>query len=189
MRVGSNSILLLLVLVGAYIVPAIGQNNFSGPNKAIVSDFQKHVDAYVKLRERLEKQLPDMPKKATPEQIEAHKAALLKSVQASRVGVKHGDIFTPQASVLVRQIIKDDFKGRERRELRRDVFEAETKGVPVKVNASYPESKELMEMSPSLLLALPQLPKQIRYRFVGTNLLLVDRENNLILDYMTNALP
>ena len=77
----------------------------------------------------------------------------------------------------------------ERQELRRDVFEAETKGVPVKVNAAYPEAKELMEMPPSLLLALPQLPKQIRYRFVGTNLLLVDRESNLILDYMTNALP
>jgi hypothetical protein len=44
-------------------------------------------------------------------------------------------------------------------------------------------------MPPSLLLALPQLPKQVRYRFVGTSLLLVDRENHLIVDYMTNALP
>ncbi len=182
-------VFIFLLLVGASFIPAIGQNNFSGANKTIVSGFQKHVDDYVALRERLEKQLPDMPKKATPEQIEAHKAALLKSVQASRVGAKHGDIFTPEASALVRQIIKNDFKGRERQELRRDVFEAETKGVPVKVNAAYPEAKELMEMPPSLLLALPQLPKQIRYRFVGTNLLLVDRESNLILDYMTNALP
>jgi hypothetical protein len=38
-------------------------------------------------------------------------------------------------------------------------------------------------------LKLPQLPKQIRYRFVGTNMLLVDRENGLIIDFMTNALP
>jgi hypothetical protein len=44
-------------------------------------------------------------------------------------------------------------------------------------------------MSPTLLLALPQLPKQVRYRFVGTNLLIVDRENHLIVDYMTNPLP
>ena len=82
-----------------------------------------------------------------------------------------------------------EMKGRERREFRETVFEAETKGVPVKVNAAYPESKELTEMPPSLLLALPQLPKQVRYRFVGTNLLLVDRENNLIIDYMPRALP
>jgi hypothetical protein len=57
------------------------------------------------------------------------------------------------------------------------------------VNAVYPEKSELLEMPPSLLLVLPQLPKQVRYRFVGTNLLLVDRENHLIIDYMANALP
>jgi hypothetical protein len=44
-------------------------------------------------------------------------------------------------------------------------------------------------MPPTLLLRLPHLPKQIRYRFVGPNLLLVDRENGLIIDFMNNALP
>ena len=98
-------------------------------------------------------QLPKLPKKATAEEIQAHKAALLKSVQAARAGAKHGDVFTPAASTLVRNIIKAEFKGRDRRELRETVFEAETKGVPIKVNAAYPEAKELTEMPPSLLLA------------------------------------
>ena len=66
---------------------------------------------------------------------------------------------------------------------------AENKDVPVKVNVVYPDSKEQLEMPPALLLNLPQLPKQLRYRFVGTNLLLLDRENGLIIDYLTNALP
>jgi hypothetical protein len=57
------------------------------------------------------------------------------------------------------------------------------------VNYPYPESQEVLEMAPTLLLRLPQLPKQLRYRFVGPNLLLLDRENGLIIDYMTNALP
>lgn len=168
---------------------AFGQNNFSAANRATVSDFEKNAKEYSSLRERLEGQLPKLPKKATPEQIEAHKAALLKSVQTARVGVKRGDIFTPAAATFIRVLLKAEFKGRERRELRSSVFEAETKGVPLKVNAAYPEAVELVEMPPSLLLALPQLPKQIRYRFVGTNMLLVDRESNLIIDYMTNALP
>jgi hypothetical protein len=47
----------------------------------------------------------------------------------------------------------------------------------------------LLEMPATLLLRLPQLPKQVRYRFVGRNMLLVDRENGLIVDYMTNAVP
>ena len=84
----------------------------------------------------------------------------------------------------------DDFKGRERVEFRDTVLrEAENKAVPLRVNYPYPESQELMEMPPTLLLRLPQLPKQLRYRFVRQNLLLVDRENGLIVDYMTKALP
>ena len=44
-------------------------------------------------------------------------------------------------------------------------------------------------MPPTLLLRLPQLPKQVKYRFVRNNLFLVDRENALILDFMTEVLP
>lgn len=188
MRMRKYSAFLVGVLA-FFASTAVAQNNFSAANRTIVANFEKNATEYSGLRERLEGGLPKLPKKATPEQIEAHKAALLKSVQTARVGAKRGDIFTPDAAVFIRGLIKSEFKGRDRLELRSSVFEAETKGVPMKVNAAYPEAVELVEMSPSLLLALPQLPKQIRYRFVGTNLLLVDRESNLIVDYMTNALP
>ena len=69
------------------------------------------------------------------------------------------------------------------------ILEAETQGVPIRVNSPYPQSKELAEIPPTLLLILPQLPKQLRYRFVSRHLLLVDRENRLIVDYMLDALP
>ena len=178
----------VLAALAFLVLPTVGQN-FTGANKVIATEFETRAKNYAELRERIEGTLPKLPKKATPEQIEAHKGALLKAVQAARVGAKRGDIFTVGASEMIRGLLKAEFKGRDRRELRSDVFEAETKGVPLKVNAAYPESKELIEMPPSLLLALPQLPKQVRYRFVGTNMLLVDRESNLIVDYMTNALP
>lgn len=179
----------LIVVLALFSLTVTAQNTFTAQDKAIVSDFEKRAKEYSKFREKLEGQLPKLPKKATPEQIEAHKTALQKSVQAARIGEIRGNTFTPEASGLIRSIIKAEFKGRDRRELRKTVFEAETKGVITKVNFSYPESKELLEMPPSLLLALPQLPKQLRYRFVGTNLLLVDRENNVIVDYMPDALP
>jgi hypothetical protein len=73
--------------------------------------------------------------------------------------------------------------------VREEILEAETAGVPLKVNYTYPESKELVQVPPTLLLKLPQLPKQVKYRFVGRHLLLVDRENGLIVDYMLNAFP
>lgn len=179
----------LIVVLAFFSLPAAAQNTVTAPDKPVIADFERRVKEYSTLRERIEGRMTKLPKKATPEQIEAHKTALQKSVQAARIGAKRGDIFTSEASRLIRSIIKAEFKGRDRRDLRKDVFEAETKGVVVKVNFGYPEAKELIEMPPSLLLALPQLPKQVRYRFVGTNLLLVDRENGIIIDYMTNALP
>src|SRR6185369_12873013 len=110
--------------------------------------------------------------------------------RAARAGAKHGDIFTPKAAALVRATIKDEFKGKDRVELLKTVLvESEVKALPLRVNYPYPETKEQLEMPPPLLLRLPQLPKQIRYRFVGDSMLLVDRENGLILDYMTGALP
>lgn len=151
--------------------------------------FEGRVKHYSTLREGLEATLPKLPKDATPEQITAHKAAFQELVRQARAGAKQGDIFTPEAAQLIRAAIREEFKGRERAELREAVFEAGLQGVAVRVNNTYPESKELLEMPPTLLLRLPQLTKHVRYRFVGPNLLLVDRENGLIVDYMTNALP
>jgi hypothetical protein len=89
----------------------------------------------------------------------------------------------------LRSLIKTEFKGTDRAELRKTVLEADTKGVPLRVNYPYPETKELAEMPPTLLLRLPPLPKEVKYRFVNRHLLLVDTDNGLIVDYMLNALP
>ncbi|MDQ3802740.1 MAG: hypothetical protein M3416_02660 [Acidobacteriota bacterium] len=174
--------------------PAFAQTQGAQPalsdaDREVASAFEKRVKEYADLRERLEEKLPKLPKDATPEQIATHKKSFQEMVRAARSGAKHGDVFTPEAAALIRSLIRRTFQGKDRAELRETVFEAETKGVPVRVNYTYPETKELVEMPPTLLLNLPQLPKQVRYRFVGRNLLLVDRENGLIVDYMTNALP
>ena len=165
------------------------QAALSEADKQVAAAFEKRVKEYSNLRERFEGKLPKLSKDATPEQIAAHKKAFQEMVRSARTGAKHGDMFTPEAAALIRSTIKRTFQGKDRAELRRTVFEAETQGVTVRVNHTYPETKELVQMPPTLLLNLPQLPKQVRYRFVGSNLLLVDRENGLIIDYMTGALP
>jgi len=157
--------------------------------RRLVVDFRERVKDYTKMREAIELKMPKLPKESTPEQIQAHKTELEERVRAARAGAKRGELFTPGIAAFIRKTIKSEYKGKELVELRKAVLEADTKGVPLRVNHTYPESKELVEMSPTLLLKLPQLPKQVRYRFVGRNMLLVDRENGLIVDYMLNALP
>ncbi|HEX8127867.1 MAG TPA: hypothetical protein VF527_02120 [Pyrinomonadaceae bacterium] len=157
--------------------------------REMVVAFQERVKDYSKLRESIEDKMPKLSKESTPEQIQAHKTEFEKRVREARAGAKPGELFTPDITAYIRATINGEFKGRERKELRETVLEADTKGVPLRVNYTYPETKELVEMPPTLLLKLPQLPKQLRYRFVSRNLLLVDRENDLIVDYMLDALP
>lgn len=155
----------------------------------IASEFKTRVRDYTQRREALEAELPQLSKQATAEEIAEHKSALLNKVLADRKGARRGYIFTPEAEKLIRSVVIEHYPARDRMELRKELAEAENKTVTVKVNAVYPEAAELVEMPPTLLLALPGLPKQVRYRFVGNNLLIVDRENHVIVDYMTNALP
>ena len=157
--------------------------------KETISAFQKQVKQYVRVRNRVARRLPHISKDATPEQIEAHKEAFEDAVRKVRPNSKPAQIFSPDIATYIRTKIRSEFKGEDRREIRETILEADTRGVPLRVNYQYPEAKELAEVPATLLLKLPQLPKEVKYRFARKHLLLVDRENGLIVDYMTNALP
>ncbi len=157
--------------------------------KQLIESFNRHVKDYLKQRERAKATIPPLAKNANPEQIDAHQKAFVKALQAMRAGTKAGYIFNPESASYLRAIIKTEFAPHEKAEIRRPALEADNKGVPLKVNYPYPDSKEFTEMPPTLLLKLPQLPKELKYRYVGRQLLLVDTDNNLIVDYMLDALP
>jgi hypothetical protein len=182
-----------IVFCPILVMVTSGQNQsnakLSDVDKQAISRFEGRVKDYLKLRNDVKAKLPKLSKDSTPEQIESYKKNFEEALRAARAGAKPGDVFNTEGSSYIRRTLKAEFQGRDRAQIREIVFEAENKGVPLRVNYPYPESQELTEMPPTLLLQLPQLPKEIRYRFVGRNMLLVDRDNNLIIDYMTNALP
>jgi hypothetical protein len=167
----------------------------SSVDKITVKRFEQRVKDYMKLRNRVKARLPKLSKDSTPAQIETYRENFEAAMRNTRIGAKRGDIFNHDGSEYIRRTLKVNFKGKDRVELREIVFDGETtpplamKAVKVRVNYPYPDAVELVEMPPTVLLNLPQLPPEVKYRFVGHNLLLVDRDNNLILDYMTNALP
>jgi hypothetical protein len=161
----------------------------SPKHKEAFAAFEARVKEYVAMREGIDGKLPKLSKDAKPEEIEAHKLALQKGVQAARASAKQGDLFVPELAAHIREVIKAEMPPRVKKEVRETVVESEVKTVPLRVNDPYPESEEQLEMPPTLLLRLPQLPKQVRYRYVGRNMLLVDRENGLIVDFMPDALP
>ena len=158
-------------------------------DKLLLKNYEKAIKQYVALREQVRKKLPPLSKDSTPEQISAYQKQFENALRAQRGYAKQGYMFTPPVAKYVRELIRKEFKGTDRVEVREAILEADTAGVPLKVNYPYPETKELTQIPPTLLLTLPTLPKEVKYRFIQRNLLLVDTDNGLIIDYMTNALP
>jgi len=161
----------------------------SPADKAAIETFEKQVKEYIELRNKLRENAPKLSKDSTPEQIHAYRTALEQSLRSARAGAKRGELFRPEAADYIRRTLKNEFQGKDRQELREKIFETELQGVVLRVNYPYAQTAEFSEMPATLLAKLPQLPKEVRYRFVGRNMLLVDRESDVIIDYMPDALP
>lgn len=157
--------------------------------KQLFATFDQRVKAYLAQRKAVAKKLPKLSKEATPQEIEAYQKNFVERLRVMRAGTKPGYIFQPQFTTYVRETIKTEFPPRDKAEIKQTILEAENKGVPLKVNYPYPEQKELSQIPPTLLLKLPTLPKEVKFRFVGRHLLLVDSDNSMIVDYTLNALP
>jgi hypothetical protein len=187
----------LALILGASV--AVGQKTenaalappvvVSPADKAAVETFEKQVKGYIQLRNKVRETAPKLSKESTPEQIQAYRTALELSLRNARSNAKRGEFFRPETADFIRRTLKLEFQGKDRQELREKVFETETQGVVLRVNYPYAQTAEQSEMPATLLAKLPPIPKELRYRFVGRNMLLVDRESNLIIDFMTEALP
>ena len=187
---------LSVVVCALLATTALAQNKsalappaISPADKAAIQTFEKQVNDYINLRNKLRENAPKLSKDSTPEQIHAYRTALEQSLRSARVNAKRGDLFRPETADYIRRTLKLEFQGKDRQQLRDTIFETETQGVVLRVNYPYAQSAEFSEMPATLLAKLPQLPKEVRYRFVGRNMLLVDRESNVIIDYMPDALP
>ena len=157
--------------------------------KKLFATFDRRVKDYLEQRKKVAKKLPALSKEATPAEIEAYQKNFADRLRTMRAGTKPGYIFIPAFTAYVRQTIKTEFPPRDKAEIKQTILEAENKAVPLKINYPYPESQELTQIPPTLLLKLPTLPKEVKFRFVRRHLLLVDSDNGLIIDYTMNALP
>jgi hypothetical protein len=56
------------------------------------------------------------------------------------------------------------------------------------VNAKYPDSAPLPTVPPNLLAALPKLPEGLEFRIINKDLILLDVDANLIVDFIRAAI-
>jgi hypothetical protein len=158
------------------------------PDAKVLQDFKSRVDKYVEMRKELKKQTPPLEETKDPARIQAAQEGLAEKIRAARKEAKPGDIFTPDVKALFRRLMYPEIKGRDGEATKETIKEDAPKGVPLKVNASYPDSAPLPTVPPNLLAALPKLPEDLEFRFINRDMILLDVEANLIVDYIQNAL-
>jgi hypothetical protein len=156
---------------------------------ALSVEFLKGVQAYVTLHKKLEATLPPRPEHATPAEIEAHEQALARLIIQARSGAKQGDLLPQKVRAYLRRQIGGVLRGPDGAIIRQSIMEDNPGKVRLRCNARYPEGLPITTMPAPILGALPKLPDHVEYRFVGDRLVLLDIHSQLVMDYMTDALP
>jgi hypothetical protein len=156
---------------------------------ALSVEFLDGVRQYVELHRKLEATLPPRPEQATPAQIQAHEDALAKLIVQARSRAKQGDLLPQKVRAYLRRQIGGVLRGPDGAGIRQSIMEDNPGRVQLKVNARYPDGLPITTMPAPILGALPKLPEHVEYRFVGDRLVLLDVHSQLVMDYMTDALP
>jgi hypothetical protein len=159
-------------------------------------EFQARIDKYLAIQKKAVGSVPAQSNKkvADPALIVQHEKQLADAIRALRPNAMPGEIFTPWLRGVIAKAVKEQVQGARGKEAKASILdEGNPKGaestvpVTIKVNGGYPQDAPLSTVPPSVLLALPTLPKEIEYRFVGRNLILRDTKANIVVDILTNA--
>ncbi len=166
--------------------PAVKQQPPAPKDPKLAADFTARVEKYVELRKKADDSAPPLKETKDPAKIKAAQQGLVERIGAARSDAKQGDIFTPEIAAYFRHLMRPESKETGTKEIMK---EDKVGTVPFKNNGPYPDEKPLVTAPPNILGALPPLPKDIDYRFVGKHLILRDSRANSIIDYMLNAIP
>jgi hypothetical protein len=156
-----------------------------------LQDFDRQVHRYVRLHRRLERDLPPEHLFGDLEDMSEAVDALHNALVDARPNAKAGTFFTPGvADVLTARLMQAiTSSGHTPSGALIAMNLGYFGGIPeVRVNGRIPPGR-YVRVWPALLNALPALPEELEYRFVGWDLVLVDVHADLVVDILKNALP
>jgi hypothetical protein len=147
------------------------------------AEFSRRVQDYNALRSRLETGLPPLVVTTDADEIEKFEHRLAERIRHAR-GSRRGQIFAPAMEGQVKRMLAE----RADAGTIEAIMDDGPGNVDVDVSDTYSKKHALATMPPNLLLVLPDLPKDIEYRFVGRHLVLRDVRANIIIDEIPHAI-
>lgn len=182
--------LFAIALLSSFAIAQETAAKSTGPNtadQAVINDFNHRIQQYLDARKKAQPGSP--PQSSDAEKLVLYRDRFRDNLVSTRLNAKQGDLFTPEISNYFKRQIAATLNGPHGRRILASMKRAEpVHGIPIKVNGKYPANVPLQSTPPSLLLNLPQLPKELEYRVANRALVLRDKEANLIVDYIPDVI-
>jgi hypothetical protein len=113
---------------------------------------------------------------------------LAAALRAARAHAKQGDLIPVEVQNQIRTTVIADMRRRTPATKRAAMVEVPNGPLPG-INKNYPDRAALPTVPPLLLASLPRLPDNLQYRFFGQHVVLLDGDTEIVVDYVTNAVP
>lgn len=178
----------VLLCVLALGLPLRAQDPPVNQYGAAVKAFRDRLDEYLALQRKAAGTVPALKQTDDSAKLTAREQAIGEAVRQARPQAKAGDIFGDELTARIRDVIRKDWARRSAAD-RAGLAEDMPPSAVADVNATYPPTLPLATFPASLLAALPPLPEEVEYRFVGRHLILRDVKANIIIDVLRNVLP
>ena len=180
---------LILLCALAPLTSARAQQSAVNPDAATIVDFNKRVEAYVALHNKVDAKLPEPGADGRPEAVVEHQREFAKLMAQERPNAQPGDIMTKPMRNVVRRLLAGVFRGPNGREIKHSILDEYTGNFALRVNRTYPDGMPFSTVPLAILEGLPKLPDALAYRFVGERLILLDQHGRLVVDIMEKAFP
>jgi hypothetical protein len=193
-RLFNVAVLVVVTATGARVLAAPMQVGGStapqkpGDGDAALNTFRASVDSYLGVRKKISQEIPPLTVTPRAAEITATSDALARAVQRARPGARQGGFFTPEVAAAVQRQLEQALRGSDREAVLALITEEPVATRRPSVHMRYPEGDVLATTPAVLLAALPPLPRELEYRFLGSTLVLRDIEAALVLDYLPNAI-
>lgn len=184
-----------IVIAGFIVLCMVPLSAFPAPPQSVnadaatIADFNKRVEAYVALHDKVDAKLSEPSLDGRPEAVVEHQRAFAKLMQQERPNAQPGDIMTKPMRNVVRRLLASVFRGPNGRDIKHSILDENTGSFLLRVNQPYPDNMPFSTVPLPILEGLPKLPDALGYRFVGQRLILLDPHGRLVVDVMDKAFP
>lgn len=156
---------------------------------AALAQFSAAIKDYMALRQRLRNEITGPIADSTAVEVNQASDRLAAGIQRARRRARPGNIFRVPITALVKQRVAEVIQRDNLGPVLANIDDEQVTMKTPSVHLRFPAASQMATMPPSLLAALPRLPKELEYRIVGSFLVLRDVDAALVLDYIPAAVP